>query len=161
MARSRGGSSHRGRAQGASRGSSRAQSRPPSLSSQQTPFRRPKRPASEWHSDGSQPRLPISSRNASRHSSQSSTRPGYPQSTGQDLFLAPNPGPRPSPAPRNAQNEIDESIDHVVMALDIRERGVVGCAYYVASEERLFCMEDVPTDGLETAEKCEMFPAFE
>ena len=29
------------------------------------------------------------------------------------------------------------------MAVDIGERGTIGCAYYVAREERLFCMEEI------------------
>lgn len=41
------------------------------------------------------------------------------------------------------------------MALDIKERGTVGCAYYVAREERLFCMEDLPKGGLDMVEKRE------
>lgn len=41
------------------------------------------------------------------------------------------------------------------MALDIKERGTVGCAYYVAREERLFCMEDLPKGGLGMIEKRE------
>jgi DNA mismatch repair protein MSH5 len=57
--------------------------------------------------------------------------------------------------PANQLLETDESSDHVIMALDIKERGSVGCAYYVAKEERLFCMEDVSKGGRETVDKCE------
>lgn len=51
--------------------------------------------------------------------------------------------------------DIDESLDIVVVALDIKERGTVGCAYYVAREERLFCMEDIFNGGMDVVEACE------
>jgi DNA mismatch repair protein MSH5 len=40
------------------------------------------------------------------------------------------------------------------MAIDMKEHGTVGCAYYVAREERLFCMEDVVHGGTDTVETC-------
>ena len=48
----------------------------------------------------------------------------------------------------------DELLDVVVVALDIKERGTVGCAYYVAREERLFCMEDVVNGGINVVDAC-------
>ncbi len=45
-----------------------------------------------------------------------------------------------------------EGADHlneVIMAIDLRERGTVGCCYYVAMEEKLYLMEDVKHGGLE------------
>ena len=48
------------------------------------------------------------------------------------------------PSTRNGNEvEDDEQLELVVMAVDVRERGTIGCAYYVAREERLFCMEEV------------------
>jgi DNA mismatch repair protein MSH5 len=44
------------------------------------------------------------------------------------------------------------------MAIDIKDKGKVGCAYYVAGEERLICMEEVIGGGSEIVEKCE-YPA--
>jgi hypothetical protein len=41
------------------------------------------------------------------------------------------------------------------MALDLKARGILGCAYYIAREERLFCMEDSMGGGLEAIEQCE------
>lgn len=49
---------------------------------------------------------------------------------------------------------IDDSMDHVIVALDMRDKEKVGCAYYVASEERLLCMEEVTSGGIEVVEKC-------
>ena len=44
------------------------------------------------------------------------------------------------------------------MALDIGGKGKIGCAYYVAGEERLFCMEEVVLGGVDIIEKCEGVP---
>ena len=38
------------------------------------------------------------------------------------------------------------------MAVDVRERGTVGCAYYVAAEEKLYFMEDVKLGGADIVE---------
>lgn len=39
--------------------------------------------------------------------------------------------------------EIDDSLDQVIMAIDMRDKGTVGCCYYVAREEKLYMMDDV------------------
>lgn len=38
------------------------------------------------------------------------------------------------------------------MAVDMRERGTVGCSYYVAAEEKLHFMEDVKLGGIEVVD---------
>lgn len=129
-----GGSSHRKRHAGNHKAKA-GHRRPPSESSQRTAFSSVKRPAAAWHSDTStRPRLTTSSRS-------SSIRP-----EANPLFLTPA-ATRPRHLP--SVDDPDESADHVIMALDIKERGTVGCAYYVAREQRLMCMEDVPKGGLE------------
>jgi len=40
------------------------------------------------------------------------------------------------------------------MAVDMRERGTVGCSYYVAREERLYFMEDSKLGGVEVVDTC-------
>jgi DNA mismatch repair protein MSH5 len=56
------------------------------------------------------------------------------------------------------QQEVDDAeadtLSEVVMAVDMRERGTVGCAYYIASEEKLFFMEDVKLGGVEAVDSC-------
>ena len=47
-----------------------------------------------------------------------------------------------------------ESLNEVVMAVDIRDRGTVGCSYYVAGEEKLYFMEDVKLGGPDVIEAC-------
>ena len=46
-----------------------------------------------------------------------------------------------------AEEAEDESLDHVIMAIDIRDRDTVGCAYYIARQQSLTCMEDVTGGG--------------
>jgi DNA mismatch repair protein MSH5 len=153
MARSRAGSLSRGRSRASSGGPGRAASWAPSASSQQTNVRRVKRPASEWHSDGSQRRLTISSRQFGRQPSQPPSRSSTGDAAANGFFVTPDRRQIGSVAPAINHDDSDESLNHIIMALDIKERGAVGCAYYVAREERLFCMEDYPRGGLETMDK--------
>jgi DNA mismatch repair protein MSH5 len=48
--------------------------------------------------------------------------------------------------------EVADHLNEVIMAIDLRERGTVGCCYYVAMEERLYLMEDVKYGGLEVVQ---------
>ena len=48
-----------------------------------------------------------------------------------------------------------DSLNEVVMAVDLKERGNVGCAYYVAKERALYFMEDVKFGGVAIVEACE------
>lgn len=53
-----------------------------------------------------------------------------------------------------------EDQEHILMALDIKERGAVGCAYY--KDETLFCMDDIKIGGLSMIEtlKLEIQPTI-
>ena len=66
-------------------------------------------------------------------------------------------------APFESDSEVQEreesdSLEHIVMAIDLRDRESVGCAYYVAREEKLYCMEDIKYGGLEIMNMCKCFP---
>ena len=52
------------------------------------------------------------------------------------------------------EDEPDVSINEVVMALDMRERGIIGCCYYVAAKEALYLMADIKSAGLEVVDLC-------
>ena len=43
------------------------------------------------------------------------------------------------------------------MAIDMRDRGTVGCSYYVAEEEKLFFMEDLKLGSIETIAQCQFW----
>ncbi|KAJ9303252.1 hypothetical protein DTO271G3_626 [Paecilomyces variotii] len=45
-------------------------------------------------------------------------------------------------ARENIEQEFDEDLDRVVMAVDIRDKGTVGCCYYVAREEKIYLFSD-------------------
>ena len=46
-------------------------------------------------------------------------------------------------------SETDNSLDQVIMAVDMRDKGTVGCCYYVAKEEKLYMMDDVKYGGID------------
>lgn len=86
------------------------------------------------------------------------------------VTINPRPSMEPSATPRSASpappapdihgrsDSVEELLDHVIVAVDAKEMGNVGCAYYIAREERLFCMEDVSKGGVESIERCQSFP---
>ncbi|KAJ9389582.1 hypothetical protein DTO063F5_2075 [Paecilomyces variotii] len=45
-------------------------------------------------------------------------------------------------AREDTEQEFDEDLDRVVMAVDIRDNGTVGCCYYVAREEKIYLFSD-------------------
>lgn len=57
------------------------------------------------------------------------------------------------------QQEQDENEDlcQIVMAMDMKERGTVGCCYYVADDQKLYLLEDITSGGLEVIEMCKPF----
>ena len=63
--------------------------------------------------------------------------------------------------PSNSQppaSEIDpdaDALNEVIMAVDVRDRGTVGCSYYVARDEKLYFMEDVKLGGVDVVDACE------
>jgi len=52
-----------------------------------------------------------------------------------------------------AVEDID-TLNEIVMAVDLRDKGTVGCAYYVAQNEKFYFMEDVKFGGPEIVETC-------
>lgn len=54
---------------------------------------------------------------------------------------------------RDEEDEVDlDALNEVIMAVDIRERGTVGCCCYVAREEKLHFMQDVKLGGADVVE---------
>lgn len=59
----------------------------------------------------------------------------------------------------NADDEEDghpgvdaDALHEVIMAIDIKDNGNLGCAYYIAAEEILYLLEDVAVAGFEIVE---------
>lgn len=55
----------------------------------------------------------------------------------------------------NNDDDLD-LLDEIFMCIDIKNKGTVGCAYYVAKDEKLRFMEDVKFGGLEVVEACKL-----
>ena len=45
-------------------------------------------------------------------------------------------------------------LDEIIMCVDMRERGMVGCCYYESSTGSLHLVEDIPCGGLEVIDTC-------
>ena len=56
----------------------------------------------------------------------------------------------------------DEDIDpdEIIMCVDMRDRGTVGCCYYESSTGSLQLVEDIKYGGLEVIDTCESSPAI-
>ena len=52
------------------------------------------------------------------------------------------------------QQSIDDDFGQVIVAIDMRDSGTVGCSYYSAQEETLYLMGDVRFAGNETIHSC-------
>ncbi|KAI1407499.1 muts domain V-domain-containing protein [Hypoxylon sp. FL1857] len=49
-------------------------------------------------------------------------------------------------------NEDADALGEIIMAIDMKDNGNLGCAYYVAIDEALFLLEDVPMSGMDLVE---------
>lgn len=53
------------------------------------------------------------------------------------------------------EQEEDNDSDEVIMCVDMRERGTVGCCYYESSTGSLYLFEDIQCGGLDVIGNCE------
>ena len=53
------------------------------------------------------------------------------------------------------EQEADSDTDEVIMCVDMRERGTVGCCYYESSTGSLHLVEDIQCGGLEVIDTSE------
>ncbi|KAK0810311.1 hypothetical protein LTR02_005716 [Friedmanniomyces endolithicus] len=60
-------------------------------------------------------------------------------------------------APPEDHEDHAENLSEVVMAVNLTERGTVGCAYYVAREEKLYFLEDVKLGGPNIVDQLKLF----
>jgi DNA mismatch repair protein MSH5 len=80
----------------------------------------------------------------SNSGSSSTPRPGSSVRDG-DVF-----GPRATETDAEIQErEENDSVNEIIMAIDIKKGGTVGCAYYVAREETLYLMQDLQCGDLD------------
>jgi DNA mismatch repair protein MSH5 len=53
--------------------------------------------------------------------------------------------------------QVDDTFNEIIMAVDITPRGMVGCCYYVAKDERLFFMEDIQFGDVDVVDALRAF----
>ena len=58
------------------------------------------------------------------------------------------------PPPLEVHEADVDTLDEVIMAVNLSDRGTVGCAYYVAREEKLYFMEDLKLGGADIVDQC-------
>ncbi|KAI9839819.1 MAG: hypothetical protein M1819_000009 [Sarea resinae] len=58
--------------------------------------------------------------------------------------------------PREEQNNDDDSLNEVVMAVELRDRNTVGCCYYVAREGKLYLMNDMKMGSVEIVDQLKL-----
>ena len=121
------------------RGTSIHGRRQSSISSHSSRSSLPKKATSHWQSGAHQ----------KRHTTASITPLSQPASTVGSV----TPQPVHRRPPRDS-DDADEIQGHVIMAVDVKEKGKVGCTYYISREERLLCMEDSLKGGIEMIERC-------
>ena len=56
-------------------------------------------------------------------------------------------------------DEFDDDIEdgwkeHIIMAVDVTNKGIIGCCYYVAREQKLLLMSEICGGGLEILDSC-------
>ncbi|KAJ5987399.1 hypothetical protein N7451_011764 [Penicillium sp. IBT 35674x] len=49
-----------------------------------------------------------------------------------------------------SESSIDDDLGHVIVAIDIKDYGTVGCAYYSAEHEKMYLLGDSRSGGMET-----------
>ncbi|KAK4543724.1 hypothetical protein LTR36_005369 [Oleoguttula mirabilis] len=62
----------------------------------------------------------------------------------------------PEQRPEDLEADVD-NLDEVIMAVNLTDRGTVGCAYYVAREEKLYFMEDLKLGGANIINSLKLF----
>jgi DNA mismatch repair protein MSH5 len=54
--------------------------------------------------------------------------------------------------PHNGLDTGNDSLNEVIMAVDLRGHNTVGCCYYVARDEKIYFMEDVKLGGCDVVD---------
>ena len=55
------------------------------------------------------------------------------------------------------ERETLDAMNEIVMAIDMKERGSLGCAYYIARDEKVYVMEDVKMASLELLDTLKIY----
>lgn len=96
------------------------------------------------------PSVPSQLSSQSRHNGSSQSQPASRHHVPENLHHS-------QAQPRHVadNDDVDEDLEQVVMAIDRQNKRGIGCAYYVARDEKLYCLQDVTNGTMEAIEKCE------
>lgn len=61
--------------------------------------------------------------------------------------------------PYEPEDPDDDTLNEIIMAVDLTPRGTVGCCYYVAREEKLYFMEDIQWGEVDVVDARKYFSA--
>ncbi|KAJ5794039.1 DNA mismatch repair protein MutS core [Penicillium paradoxum] len=87
---------------------------------------------------------------SSRATSIGSGPPQTPTTTSASQLRTPFLTDRRAETDRSARITVDDFEDHVIAAIDMKDYGTVGCAYYSAEEEKMYLLGDSRSGGMET-----------
>lgn len=62
-----------------------------------------------------------------------------------------------APSESVALDEQDDTLNEIIMAVDLSPGGTVGCCYYVARDEKMFFMEDIQMGDVEVVDALRMY----
>ena len=79
-------------------------------------------------------------------------RSSTPQQSRSDSVVTRDTGPEAEGDRAVFEREEDDTLNEIVMALELRSRDTVGCSYYVARDEKLYLMSDMKIAGLDMIE---------
>ncbi|KAF1841047.1 uncharacterized protein K460DRAFT_420875 [Cucurbitaria berberidis CBS 394.84] len=102
-------------------------------------------------------------RSSSRATSIMTTRPSRPRvQTQRELHLNSASTHTPSAGAltnsvEDSEDASDDTLNEVIMAVDLTPRGTVGCCYYVARDEKLYFMEDIHFGDADVVDSLRMF----
>lgn len=123
-----------------------------SASTLRTPDTRSSRePASTPRTFHQKRKADASSRASTRYASERTRSSAPPRS---DIGTATNASTgQASQAEHELEDDLD-SFNEVIMAVDMKSRGEIGCTYYVAREETLYFMEEVKSGSVDIVDGC-------
>jgi DNA mismatch repair protein MSH5 len=61
---------------------------------------------------------------------------------------------------QGVEQDPDDYLEQIIMAVDVKEKETVGCGYYLAREEKLYLLSDVQSGGAATIEICMCHQVF-
>jgi DNA mismatch repair protein MSH5 len=94
---------------------------------------------------------------ATDRSRNAAPRPPQQPSRAQPEQFVQNSESTRAPSESVAQNERDDTLNEIIMAVDLSPGATIGCCYYVARDEKMFFMEDIQMSDVDVVDALRMF----